>query len=173
MKRYLYPSSIILIAMRYFKLLREKKRAWCGGQVGQLLHSCIILHQISEVIMFLELLILSPIYVLLPPIFFIISITLFLAVIGQSLGVRRLYIDFLLKVFEVNHNERKKYFLQFAHNSKEKKDHDGAQIGGFFVGKEIPDSDSSEEGDQHRNDQWTMSVKLSKCYVAHYEVRIY
>ena len=123
--------------------------------------------------MFLELLILSPIYVLLPPIFFIISITLFLAVIGQSLGVRRLYIDFLLKVFEVNHNERKKYFLQFAHNSKEKKDHDGAQIGGFFVGKEIPDSDSSEEGDQHRNDQWTMSVKLSKCYVAHYEVRIY
>ena len=151
MKRYLYPSSIILIAMRYFKLLREKKRAWRGGQVGQLLHSCIILHQISEVIMFLELLILSPIYVLLPPIFFIISITLFLAVIGQSLGVRRLYIDFLLKVFEVNHNERKKYFLQFAHNSKEKKDHDGAQIGGFFVGKEIPDSDSSEEGDQDRN----------------------
>ena len=51
--------------------------------------------------MFLELLILSPIYILLPPIFFIISITLFLAVIGQSLGVRRLYIDFLLKVFEV------------------------------------------------------------------------
>ena len=51
--------------------------------------------------MFLELLILSPVYILLPPIFFIISITLFLAVIGQSLGVRRLYIDFLLKVFEV------------------------------------------------------------------------
>ena len=69
--------------------------------------------------------------------------------------------------------EKISYFLQFAHNSKEKKDHDGAQIGGFFVGKEIPDSDSSEEGDQHRNDQWTMSVKLSKCYVAHYEVRIY
>ena len=51
--------------------------------------------------MFLELLVLSPVYILLPPIFFIISITLFLAVIGQSLGVRRLYIDFLLKVFEV------------------------------------------------------------------------
>ena len=51
--------------------------------------------------MFLELLILSPVYILLPPIFFIISITLLLAVIGQSLGVRRLYIDFLLKVFEV------------------------------------------------------------------------
>lgn len=82
--------------------------------------------------MFLELLILSPIYILLPPIFFIISITLFLAVIGQSLGVRRLYIDFLLKVFE------------YAHNSKEKKDHEGAK-NGFFVGKEIPDSDSSEE----------------------------
>ena len=47
--------------------------------------------------------------------------------------------------------EKISYFLQFAHNSKEKKDHDGAQIGGFFVGKEIPDSDSSEEGDQHRN----------------------
>ena len=47
--------------------------------------------------------------------------------------------------------EKKFPFPQFAHNSKEKKDHDGAQIGGFFVGKEIPDSDSSEEGDQHRS----------------------
>jgi len=84
--------------------------------------------------MFLELLILSPVYILLPPIFFIISITLFLAVIGQSLGVRRLYIDFLLKVFE------------YAHNSKEKKDH--ARNDGFFVGREIPDSDSSEEEDE-------------------------
>ena len=37
------------------------------------------------------------------------------------------------------------FFLQYAHNSKEKKDHEGAK-NGFFVGKEIPDSDSSEEG---------------------------
>ena len=69
--------------------------------------------------MFLELLILSPIYILLPPIFFIISITLFLAVIGQSLGVRRLYIDFLLKVFEVvivskEKNTTKKQTLSFC-----------------------------------------------------------
>ena len=38
------------------------------------------------------------------------------------------------------------FFLQYAHNSKEKKEHGGAKGGGFFVGKEIPDSDSSEEG---------------------------
>ena len=45
------------------------------------------------------------------------------------------------------------FFLQYAHNSKEKKDHDGAKNGGFFVGKEIPDSDSSEEG---TNYQWVI-----------------
>ena len=65
--------------------------------------------------------------------------------------------------------KEKKYFLQFAHNSKEKKDHDGAQIGGFFVGKEIPDSDSSEEGDEHRNDQWAISAvqKVKKLSETH------
>ena len=36
------------------------------------------------------------------------------------------------------------FFPQYAHNTKEKKEH--AKEGGFFVGKEIPDSDSSEEG---------------------------
>ena len=41
----------------------------------------------------------------------------------------------------------KKSMLQYAHNSKEKKDYEGAKSGGFFVGKEIPDSDSSEEGE--------------------------
>ena len=41
----------------------------------------------------------------------------------------------------------KKYMLQYSHNSKEKKDYEGAKSGGFFVGKEIPDSDSSEEGE--------------------------
>ena len=63
----------------------------------------------------MELLILSPVYILLPPIFFIISITLLLAVIGQSLGVRRLYIDFLLKVFEVGIDSKKieKFPLSF------------------------------------------------------------
>ena len=111
--------------------------------------------------MFLELLILSPVYILLPPIFFIISVTLFLAVIGQSLGVRRLYIDFLLKVFEVVIVSKKRkyqigqethtFFLQYAHNSKEKKEHEGTK-NGFFVGKEIPDSDSSEEGAMLNNE---------------------
>ena len=44
--------------------------------------------------------------------------------------------------------------LQYAHNSKEKKDYEGAKSGGFFVGKEIPDSDSSEEGN---NDKWVIT----------------
>ena len=89
---------------------------------------------ISEVRMFLELLILSPVYILLPPIFFIISITLLLAVIGQSLGVRRLYIDFLLKVFEVgidSKKERNSHFLSSVCAQHEREE--GARQGRRFL----------------------------------------
>ncbi len=38
---------------------------------------------------------------LLPPFFFLLSLVVFLASFGKSLGVRRLYVRVLLKVFEV------------------------------------------------------------------------
>ena len=55
--------------------------------------------------------------------------------------------------------------MQYAHNSKEKKDHEGAK-NGFFVGKEIPDSDSSEEGGAN---QWMIVNNFSE---QRYSVRI-
>ena len=52
--------------------------------------------------MLIELVALCTFYVAFPPFLFIVTLTLVLASVGQSLGVRRLYIDVLLKVFEVS-----------------------------------------------------------------------
>ncbi len=40
--------------------------------------------------------------ILLPPFFVLLSLVIFLASFGKSLGIRRLYVRVLLRIFEVN-----------------------------------------------------------------------
>ena len=59
-------------------------------------------------------------------------------------------------------------FPQYAHNSKEKKDH--ARNDSFFVGREIPDSDSSEEegallfsNERVSSDTTKVAMRILRC----------
>jgi len=69
---------------------------------------------------------------LFPPFVFILTLTLVLAAFGRSLGIRRLYVEALLKVFEYGGN------LRIAHDQERQS---------LFNIGQIPDSDSEDEDD--------------------------
>ena len=99
--------------------------------------------------MLIELVALCTFYVVFPPFIFIVTLTLVLASVGQSLGVRRLYIDVLLKVFEVSRSFIVGSVIisfQYARDTKNTKEQIAHQ-NGFVVGNEIPDSESDEGQD--------------------------
>jgi len=70
--------------------------------------------------------------ILLPPFVFLLSLTLVLAAFGRSLGIRRLYVEALLKVFEYGAN------LRIAHDKERQS---------LFKIGQIPDSDTENETD--------------------------
>ena len=44
------------------------------------------------------------VHILFPPFLFILGLTILLASIGKSLGIRKLYVRALIRIFEVNKN---------------------------------------------------------------------